>query len=280
MARTALYPSSVPLHHSIHVFSCFHVDCTVPCFPVSQCSRVCSPVLDVNGRFPHRKSENETALCVVQLRPIEFWCTWPQICHPARFPLPSVLLLRVSTSYEDRDVSMGKADVEEWVLASTAPPNDSDDTGTRGWDKNRVLAEWSEGIQIIRTNLSSSSTKNRAEFLKGLVIPLVKDESEFPAPEARGDHKTEPLEDLTATQTLEIFGIFAQVYPRYTDAMTREIVEEVITQIVLRDQPQGGVITEKILGWFASEASRVSKQVLPGCAQTTTGLGQDIDILR
>jgi len=175
---------------------------------------------------------------------------------------------------------MGKADVEEWVLASTAPPNDSDDTGTRGWDKNRVLAEWSEGIQIIRTNLSSSSTKNRAEFLKGLVIPLVKDESEFPAPEARGDHKTEPLEDLTATQTLEIFGIFAQVYPRYTDAMTREIVEEVITQIVLRDQPQGGVITEKILGWFASEASRVSKQVLPGCAQTTTGLGQDIDILR
>jgi hypothetical protein len=75
------------------------------------------------------------------------------------------------------------------------------------------------------------------------------------------------MEALTGTQMLEIFGIFTQVYPRYTDARSREVVEEVITQMVLRDQSQGGAITERILGWFASEASRVSKQVLPGCAQ-------------
>ena len=203
-------------------------------------------------------------LFVVELRPIECWCTWPQISQSARFTLPSPLLLRVSTSYEDRGVRMGKADVEDWVLASTVVSGDSDDTETGAWDKNRVLADWAEGVQIIRTNLSSSSTKNRAEFLEGLVIPLVKDESEFSILEAHDDHETEAFEDLTATQTLEIFGIFTQVYPRYTDARSREAVEGVITQIVLRDQPQGGATTEKILGWLASEAGRVSKQVLPG----------------
>lgn len=161
---------------------------------------------------------------------------------------------------------MGKATVEEWALASTAAPGDSDGTETGVWDRNRVLADWSEGVRIIRTNLSSSSTKNRVEFLEGLVIPLVKDESESSVLEARDDHETEAFEDLTATQTLEIFGIFTQVYPRYTDAKSREAVEDVITQTVLRDQPQGGAITEKILGWLASEAGRVSKQVLPGYA--------------
>ena len=83
---------------------------------------------------------------------------------------------------------------------------------------------------------------------------------------AHGDHKTKVLQDATATQTLEIFGIFTHIYPRYTDARSREAVEKVITQIVLRDQPQGGAITEKMLGWLVSEAGRVSKQVPPGCA--------------
>ena len=213
-----------------------------------------------------REMRDATVLFVVELRPIECWCTWPQISQSARFTLPSPLLLRVSTSYEDRDVRMGKADVEDWVLASTVVPGDSDDTETCAWDKNRVLADWAEGIQIIRANLSSSSTKNRVEFLEGLVIPLVKDESEFSILKAHDDHETEAFEDLAATQTFEIFGIFTQVYPRYTDARSREAVEEVITQIVLRDQPQGGATTEKILGWLASEAGRVSKQVLPGYA--------------
>lgn len=79
---------------------------------------------------------------------------------------------------------MGKATVEEWVLASTVAPRDSDGTETGVWDKNRVLADWSEGVRIIRTNLSSSSTKSRADFIEGLVIPLVKDESEFSILEA------------------------------------------------------------------------------------------------
>lgn len=159
---------------------------------------------------------------------------------------------------------MGKDDVEEWVFASTVGPDDSDDTETNGWDKSRVLADWSNGVQIIRTNLSSSSTKTRAEFLERLVVPLVKDESEPSVLEAHGDHETEALEDLTATQTLEIFGIFTQVYLRYTDARSRGAAEEVLTQIVLRDQPQGGAITEKILVWCVGEAGRISKQVLPG----------------
>ena len=163
---------------------------------------------------------------------------------------------------------MGKDDVEQWVFASTVTPGDSDGTETGGWDKSRVLADWSNGVQIIRTNLSSSSTKNRTEFIDGIVIPLIEDNSESATLETHGDHKTETSEDLSATQLLEIFEIFTQVYPRYTDAKSREAVEEVITQIVLRDQPQGGGITEKILGWFASEAGRLSRQVLPGYAYT------------
>ena len=76
---------------------------------------------------------------------------------------------------------MGKADVEDWVLASTVAPEteDLEDTKSNEWDKNRILADWSENIPIIRTNLSSSSTKTRGEFLEGVVIPLAKDESEF-----------------------------------------------------------------------------------------------------
>ena len=156
------------------------------------------------------------------------------------------------------------------MFASTVAPGDSDDPEICGWDKNRVLADWANGVQIIRTNLSSSSTKTRADFLEGLVVPLVKDESEFFTPKPHGDHKTEALEDLTATQVLEVFRIFTQVYPRYTDARSRGAVEEAITQIVLRDQPQGGVITEKILGWCASEAGRVLQQVLPGYAHNAS----------
>jgi hypothetical protein len=74
---------------------------------------------------------------------------------------------------------MGKADVEEWVLASTDAPEDSDDTENGEQDRDRILADWPEGIQIIRVNLSSSSTKTRTEFLEGTVIPLVKGDSKF-----------------------------------------------------------------------------------------------------
>ena len=74
---------------------------------------------------------------------------------------------------------MGNSGVEEWVLASNVAPADEDGTENNVWDKNRILTEWTEGIQIIQTNLSSSSTKARVEFLEKLVIPLVKGGGEF-----------------------------------------------------------------------------------------------------
>ena len=82
---------------------------------------------------------------------------------------------------DHRGVKMGQADVEEWVIASTVTNEDLDDTENGGWSTGRILAGWSEGLSIIRANLSSSSTKTRVEFLEGLVILLVKDESEFRA---------------------------------------------------------------------------------------------------
>ena len=76
---------------------------------------------------------------------------------------------------------MGQADVEEWVLASTVTNEEPDDVENDEWGTDRILADWSEGLSTIRTNLSTSSTKRRVEFLEGLVIPLVKGESEFRA---------------------------------------------------------------------------------------------------
>ena len=70
--------------------------------------------------------------------------------------------------------------------------------------------------------------------------------------------------------------IFTQFYPRYTDARLREAIEDVITQIVLRDLPQSGATTEKILAWFASEAGRISKHVPPGCAYILLRCDTDI----
>lgn len=84
---------------------------------------------------------------------------------------------------------MANHDVEEWVFTSTVVPEDEDDTENDVWNKNRILANWAEGIQIIQTNLSSSSTKTRAEFLEELVIPLVRDESEFFHP--RGSRRSQ-----------------------------------------------------------------------------------------
>ena len=77
---------------------------------------------------------------------------------------------------------MGNSDVEEWVISSTVTPGDENGTENHVWDKDRILADWAEGIQIIQTNLSSSSTKARVEFIEGLVIPFVKDKSEFLPP--------------------------------------------------------------------------------------------------
>jgi len=137
--------------------------------------------MEVNTPIPHRELVNERrdGAFGAELHSIECWCTWSQIYQSVRF---TALLLRVSTSYEDRSVRMGTSDVEEWVFASTVAPGDSDDAETGGWDKDRVLTDWAEGLQIIRMNLSSSSTKNRVEFLEGLVMPLVKGESESPLP--------------------------------------------------------------------------------------------------
>lgn len=110
---------------------------------------------------------------------------------------------------------MGKADVEEWVLASTVAPEESDDTENDGpgWDKDRILADWQEGVQIIRTNLSSSSTKARTEFLETVVIPLVKDESKFSIPAPYGDQKNSSFERSDGTAIVRDLYDFHSILP-------------------------------------------------------------------
>jgi hypothetical protein len=77
------------------------------------------------------------------------------------------------------------------------------------------------------------------------------------------------LVDLNLSQILEIFELLTQTYPRYVDARSRGVVEEIGMELVRRDELRGisqdagsesklGV-AEQILGWLASEVGRMSR---------------------
>ncbi len=76
--------------------------------------------------------------------------------------------------------------------------------------------------------------------------------------------------DLSLSQTLDIFKLLTQTYSRYVDAVSRDAVESVGTELVRRDElrgtPEGEPdesklgVTEQILGWFTNEVGRISKR--------------------
>lgn len=77
-------------------------------------------------------------------------------------------------------------------------------------------------------------------------------------------------EDLTLSQTLDIFRLLTLTYPRYVDAASREAVELVGTELIRRDElrgtPEGDVdeiklgVTEQIVAWLSHEAGLFAKR--------------------
>lgn len=79
---------------------------------------------------------------------------------------------------------------------------------------------------------------------------------------------------MNLSQTLDIFKLLTQTYPRYVDTASREAVEAVGMELIKRDElrgtPEGEVdenklgVTEQILGWLANEVGQISKRGSPG----------------
>jgi hypothetical protein len=79
---------------------------------------------------------------------------------------------------------------------------------------------------------------------------------------------------MNLSQTLDLFKLLTETYPRYVDTMSREAVEAVGMELVKRDELRGSSegnpeeiklgVTEQVLGWLANEVGRITKRGMPG----------------
>ncbi|KAJ8518630.1 hypothetical protein ONZ45_g4322 [Pleurotus djamor] len=168
------------------------------------------------------------------------------------FKLPRKVTL-AKLRAKDLDVdAMSRSAIESWT-ASTESVQEYDDLDDvhESWQRDRVLKEWTWAMQVAHQRLATSKTRPRIRFLKEELLILAK-------------HA-----DLNLSQTLDIFKLLTETYPRYSDSTSRDAVEEVGMELVRRDEvrgtPQGPEdeekmgVTEQILGWMSVEVNRLSK---------------------
>ncbi|THG98438.1 hypothetical protein EW026_g3754 [Hermanssonia centrifuga] len=120
------------------------------------------------------------------------------------------------------------------------------------WRRELILSDWSTALQIAQKRLLSSSTKLRTRFLLEELLSIAK------------------YGDLSLSQTLDIFKLLTQTYPRYVDSASREAVETVGIELVRRDELRGTSpedanetklgVTEQIVGWLANEVDKFAKR--------------------
>ncbi|EGO00628.1 hypothetical protein SERLA73DRAFT_71629 [Serpula lacrymans var. lacrymans S7.3] len=123
------------------------------------------------------------------------------------------------------------------------------------WRRDRVLDEWPKAMEIAQSRLLTSSTRTRIQFLQEELLPLAK----------HGN--------LSLSQTMDIFKLLTQTYPRYVDAASREAVEAIGMDIIKRDELRGDPhtspdeckmgVAEQVLGWLSNEVGRMSKRGSP-----------------
>lgn len=75
---------------------------------------------------------------------------------------------------------------------------------------------------------------------------------------------------LSLSQTLDVFSLLTQTYPRYVDTASRVAVEDLGMRLIEKDESRAiddklGVM-EQVVGWLASEAAKVSKPGSFRCA--------------
>ncbi|KAH7908270.1 armadillo-type protein [Hygrophoropsis aurantiaca] len=118
------------------------------------------------------------------------------------------------------------------------------------WRRDRVLEDWPHAMQIAQRLLLTSSTKTRIQFLQEELTSLA----------THGD--------LSLSQTMDVFGLLTQTYPRYVDTISRDAVEVVGMELIKKDlatterESRLGV-TEQVLGWLRNEVERISRRGTP-----------------
>ncbi|EMD33195.1 hypothetical protein CERSUDRAFT_142825 [Gelatoporia subvermispora B] len=129
---------------------------------------------------------------------------------------------------------------------------ESDGSGLSEWRRGEFLSDWPRAVEVAQRHLLTSSTKTRTQFLREELLGLAK-------------HA-----DLNLSQTMDVFKLLTQTYPRYVDAASREAVEAVGSELVRRDElrglPEGepnenrlGVL-DQIVGWLAHEVRRIAQR--------------------
>jgi hypothetical protein len=130
-------------------------------------------------------------------------------------------------------------------------------------------------MQYAQEKLLTSKTRIRIRFLQEELLSLARHGGEFTMQFATNNLIwTLWTIDMNLSQTLDIFKLLTQTYPRYVDTASREAVEAVGMELVKRDELRGSSksdteesklgVTEQILGWLANEVGRIAKRGVPG----------------
>ncbi|EIW80197.1 ARM repeat-containing protein [Coniophora puteana RWD-64-598 SS2] len=164
-------------------------------------------------------------------------------------PHPSLARLKKQAAREKHNK---KPDIGAW-LANAAPTSpiddDMDDDRSKSWDRDALFDDWPRSLQFAHNNLLTSSTKLRVEFLNGELLPLAK------------------AGNMNLSQTMDVFKLLVETYPRYVDTASRDAVEDVGMALVAHDQslPQQDRlgVADHVLSWLANETSQISKRGAP-----------------
>lgn len=74
---------------------------------------------------------------------------------------------------------MGKSDIQSWLASTSNTTGDEDTTNGDAsndgqWRREYVLTNWSKALEVARSQLLTSSTKIRTQFLKEELLVLAK----------------------------------------------------------------------------------------------------------
>ncbi|KAG2121247.1 armadillo-type protein [Suillus clintonianus] len=123
---------------------------------------------------------------------------------------------------------------------------DDEDTSGRLWSRDLIQEDWQKVMQIAQGNLLTSSTRIRLQFLQEELLWLATNGG------------------LSLRQTMDVFKLLTQTYPRYVDSLSRDAVEEVGMTLIEKDETadadQKMGVTEQVLGWLANEVSLIAKR--------------------
>ncbi|THH11230.1 hypothetical protein EW146_g8121, partial [Bondarzewia mesenterica] len=140
-----------------------------------------------------------------------------------------------------------RPDIEQWIgsAATSAAISGEMEDGEDGfiWHRERVLEDWPTSLMYAHNKLLTSRTSTRLQFLHEELLPL-----------ARRD-------DLDLSQTMDVFKLLTDTYPRYVDSASREAVELVGIELVRGDEERDNKfgVAEQIVGWISTEVGRICK---------------------